>query len=294
MPSDEISGSQRQNEAISTHRHSEALRGTPVHSEALRCTPRHSGALGSGAITCGILARSSYLSRSLTTSFFAVRRERLTICRSASLRQIRYNQMQSDAIRCHQRQAEAIRGWQIQAETSRDKQMQSETSRGKQRQAETSRGKHLLLGEHAIGQCDEIVLFRAQSALVPPDAKDQGRQAELISEAQSALVPTDAPGHKCRALRHVRRLNHVSQPSHPKSSCNHVQSRAITCNHVQSHAITCNHAPKVLDDPRHASARNLVASAKGATRRDDESLDDVGEGRLARETDDNGREAPEG
>ena len=170
-----------------------ALRGTPVHSEALRCTPRHSGALGSGAITCGIFARSSYLSRSLTTSFFAVRRERLTICRSASLRQIRYNQMPSDAIRGKQRQAEASRYNQIQSDTIRCNQMQSETSRGKlrqaeasrgkemqaearrckQRQAEASRGKHLLLGEHAIGQCDEIVLFRAQSALVPPDAKDQ-------------------------------------------------------------------------------------------------------------------------
>ena len=267
-----------------------ALRGTPVHSEALRCTPRHSGALGSGAITCGILARSSYLSRSLTTSFFAVRRERLTICRSASLRQIRYNQMPSDAIRCHQRQAEASRGKQIQAETSRDKQMQSETSRGKERQAEARRGKQrqaeastcfsasMLLG--SVTRSFSSVRSRLWYHLM----RRIRRQSELISEAQSALVPTDAPGHKCRALRHVRRLNHVSQPSHPKSSCNHVQSRAITC----------NPAPKVLDDPRHASARDLVASAKGATRRDDESLDDVGEGRLARETDDNGREAPEG
>ena len=177
-----------------------ALRGTQRRSEALRCTPRHSGALGSGAITCGIFARSSYLSRSLTTSFFAVRRERLTICRSASLRQIRYNQMQSDAIRCHQRQAEAS----------------------------TCFSASMLLG--SVTRSFSSVRSRLWYHLM----RRIRRQAELISEAQSALVPTDAPGHKCRALRHVRRLNHVSQPSHLKSSCNHVQSHAITCNHVQS------------------------------------------------------------
>jgi hypothetical protein len=83
--------------------------------------------------------------------------------------EIRYNQMQSDAIKCNQMQSDAIRY----------NQMHSDAFRGKQRQAEASSGNHLLLGEQAIGQCDEIVLFRAQSALVPPDA----------------------PGHRCRALR---------------------------------------------------------------------------------------------
>ena len=186
--------------------------------------------------------------------------------------------------------SDTIRGKQRQAEASRGKQRQGEASRGKQRQAEASTcfSASMLLG--SVTRSFSSVRSRLWYHLM----RRIRRQSELISEAQSALVPTDAPGHKCRALRHVRRLNHVSQPSHPKSCCNHVQSRAITCNHVQSRAITCNPAPKVLDDPRHASARDLVASAKGATRRDDESLDDVGEGRLARETDDNGREAPEG
>ena len=204
-----------------------ALRGTQRRSEALRCTPRHSGALGSGAITCGIFARSSYLSRSLTTSFFAVRRERLTICRSASLRQIRYNQMQSDAIRCHQRQAEAS----------------------------TCFSASMLLG--SVTRSFSSVRSRLWDQLM----RRIRRQAELISEAQSALVPTDAPGHKCRALRHVRRLNHVSQPSHPKSCCNHVQSRAITCNHVQSRAITCNHVQS------HAITCNHVQSRTQSPRR---------------------------
>ena len=138
--------------------------------------------------------------------------------------------MPSDAIRGKQRQAEAGRYKQRQAETSRCNQRQAEASRGKQRQAEASTcfSASMLLG--SVTRSFSSVRSRLWYHLM----RRIRRQSELISEAQSALVPTDAPGHKCRALRHVRCLNHVSQPSHPKSSCNHVQSRAITCNHVQS------------------------------------------------------------
>ena len=154
--------------------------------------------------------------------------------------------MPSDAIRGKQRQAEAGRYKQRQAETSRCNQRQAEASRGKQRQAEASTcfSASMLLG--SVTRSFSSVRSRLWYHLM----RRIRRQAELISEAQSALVPSDAPGHKCRALRHVRRLNHVSQPSHPKSSCNHVHSRAITCNHVQSRAITCNHVQSRTQSPR--------------------------------------------
>lgn len=160
----------------------------------------------------------------------------------------------------------------MQSDANRCNDIQSDKIRCVQRQAKAISGNHLLLGEQAIGQCDEIVLVRAQSALVPPDA----------------------PGHRCRALRqasaircHIRCHNQV--PHQVRSPLNRVHSGAIL---VQSGAKS--HAPKVLDDPRHASARDLVAGAEGATRCDDESLDNVGERGLAREADDNGRKASEG
>ena len=164
--------------------------------------------------------------------------------------------------------SDAIRGKQRQAEASRGKQRQGEASRGKQRQAEASTcfSASMLLG--SVTRSFSSVRSRLwyhlmrrirggkrsssvrRSRLWYHLMRRIRRQAELISEAQSALVPTDAPGHKCRALRHVRRVNHVSQPSHPKSSCNHVHSRAITCIHVQSRAITCNHVQSRTQSPR--------------------------------------------
>ena len=173
-PSDEISGTQRQNEAIrGTQRHSEALRGTPVHSEALRCT----------RIGCNHLRNLCQIVIFKSQPHHLLLRRPTREVDNLPIGKPPSDKIQSDAIRCHQMPSEASRGKQRQADTSRDKQRQAdairdkqrqgETSRGKERQAEASRGKHLLLGEHAIGQCDEIVLFRAQSALVPPDAKDQ-------------------------------------------------------------------------------------------------------------------------
>jgi len=105
---------------------SDAIGCHRLKSGALRCTPVHSGALGSVAITCGIFARSSYLSRSLTTSFFAVRRERLTICRSEMQSDTRYNQIQSDAIRYNQMQSDANRCNDIQSGKIRCVQRQAE------------------------------------------------------------------------------------------------------------------------------------------------------------------------
>ena len=180
--------------------------------------------------------------------------------------------MPSDASRGKQRQAEAGRYKQRQAETSRCNQRQAEASRGKQRQAEASTcfSASMLLG--SVTRSFSSVRSRLWYHLMRPGTNAEHSDTSGVS---------------------ITFLNpHIQSPL--AITCIHVQSRAFTCNHVQSRAITCNPAPKVLDDPRHASARDLVASAKGATRRDDESLDDVGEGRLARETDDNGREATEG
>ena len=176
MPSDEISGSQRQNEPISTQRHSGALRGTPVHSETLRCT----------RIGCNHLRNlGQIVIFKSQPHHLLLRRPTREVDNLPIGDAIRYK-IQSDTIGCNQiqSQSDTIRCNRMQT----DAMIQSDKIRCVQRQAEASSGNHLLLGEQAIGQCDEIVLFRAQSALVPPDA----------------------PGHRCRALRQASAIGATS------------------------------------------------------------------------------------